>query len=142
MLSRKRATLLLLGSSLLGCGGSKTVPADPTVAASQRLAGGNWRLLSFQPSLAIEEPLKGLLDAQMKQLTISFTGGEFSANGPGVNTGGRYEITGAEGDSFNGRIYDRAGAGYGVSAQFVGSELRFTSNDSPWAGVGVLARAQ
>ena len=140
MLSRKRA-LLLLGLSLLACGGGQSAPADPAVAASQRL-GGNWRLVSFQPSLAIEEPLKGLLDAQMKQLTISFSGGEFSASGPGVNTGGRYEITGAQGDSFNGRIYDRAGAGYGISGQFVGSELRFTSTDSPWSGFGVLVRAQ
>ena len=78
----------------------------------------------------------------MKQLTISFSAGEFSASGPGVNTSGRYEISGAQGDSFNGRIYDRAGAGYGISGQFVGSELRFTSTDSPWAGFGVLARAQ
>ena len=115
--------------------------ADPTMAVQQRLSG-DWRLLSFQPALAIEEPLKGLLDAQMKQLTVSFNAGEFSANGPGVNTGGRYEISGAQGDSFNGRMYDRAGAGYGVSGQFVGSELRFTSTDSPWSGFGVLIRAQ
>jgi hypothetical protein len=141
MRCRKRAMLLLLGLSLLACGGGQSTPADPATATNQRLAG-NWRLLSFQPSLAIEEPLKGLLDAQMKQLTVSFTAGEFSASGPGVNTSGRYEITGAQGDSFNGRIYDRAGAGYGISGQFVGSELRFTSTDSPWSGFGVLARAQ
>jgi hypothetical protein len=40
------------------------------------------------------------------------------------------------------RLFDRAGAGYGISGQFVGSQLRFTSQDSPWAGQGVLERAQ
>jgi hypothetical protein len=90
----------------------------------------------------MEEPLKGLLDAQMQALTLSFSGDQYSAAGPGVNTSGRYQITSAQGDSLSGRIFDRAGAGYGVSGQFVGSQFRFTSEDSPWAGFGVLERAQ
>ena len=142
MSCRTRAPLLVLGClSLLGCGGQQANAVDPAAAASQRLQG-NWRLLSFQPSLAMEEPLKGLLDAQMQALTLSFSGGEYSATGPGVNTSGRYEIKSAQGDSLSGRVYDRAGAGYGVSGQFVGSQFRFTSEDSPWAGFGVLERAQ
>ena len=104
---------LSLSALTSACGGSQSSAAQsPTAAASQRLQG-NWRLLTFQPNLAFEEPLKGLLDAQLKTLAISFTGGEFTATGPSVNTGGRYEITGAEGDSLAGRVYDRAGAGYG-----------------------------
>jgi hypothetical protein len=78
----------------------------------------------------------------MQALTLSFSGGEYTAAGPGVNTSGRYQITSAQGDSLSGRVYDRAGAGYGVSGQFVGSQFRFTSEDSPWAGFGVLERAQ
>jgi hypothetical protein len=82
---------VLLGSmfalSLGACGSSQSAPADATSAASQRLSG-NWRLLSFEPSLALEEPIKGLLDAQLKTLTISFANGEFTATGPGVNTSG------------------------------------------------------
>jgi hypothetical protein len=141
MSCRTRASLLVLGClSLLACGGSQGSAADPAAAASQRLQG-NWRLSSFQPSLAMEEPLKGLLDAQMQALTLSFSGGEYSAVGPGVNTSGRYQIESAQGDSLSGRVYDRAGAGYGVSGQFVGSQFRFTSEDSPWAGFGVLERA-
>src|SRR6188474_2635162 len=90
----------LAALACLACGGSGSSgsgpAASPTVSANQRLQG-NWRLLSFEPSLALEEPMKGLLDAQMKAMTISFANGEYTAAGPSVNTGGRYEVTSAEG---------------------------------------------
>lgn len=142
MLRRRHVTSLLITGLCLGaCGGSERTPVDAAAAAAERLQG-NWRLLSFEPSLALEEPIKGLLDAQLKTLTVSFSSGEFTATGPGVNTSGRYQINSAQGDSLDARLFDRAGAGYGVSGQFVGSQLRFTSQDSPWAGQGVLERAQ
>jgi hypothetical protein len=127
---------------LVACGGSSKPAAagNASAAADQRLQG-NWRLTAFQPSLELEEPLKGLLDAQLKTLLVSFSSGQFSAQGPSVNTGGRYEITGAQADSFNGRVYDRAGAGYGIAGQFVGQQLDFVSQDSPWGGHGVLEHA-
>jgi len=130
----------VVGSLLVGCGGSSGAASDPSQAAHQRLAG-NWHLLSFQPSLALEEPLKGLLEAQFRTLTLGFQNGQFTATGPGVETSGRYEITSAAGDSFNGKVYDRAGAGYGISGQFAGNQLQFTSTDAPWVGTGVLERA-
>lgn len=141
MLRRHVTSLVITGLCLVACGGSDRTPVDATAEAGQRLQG-NWRLLSFQPSLSLEEPIKGLVDAQLKSLTISFSNGEFTANGPGLDTSGRYQIEGAQGDSLNARLFDRAGAGYGISGQFVGSQLRFTSQDSPWAGQGVLERAQ
>ncbi len=138
----RRAWLLAAALGLAGCGSSQAGPAtNPTAAASQRLQG-DWHLVGFAPSLELEPPLKSLLDAQLQTLGISFSNGQFSASGPGVDTGGRYEITGASGDSLNGRVYDRAGAGYGISGQFVGDQFRFTSTDSPWAGTGVLERAK
>ncbi len=137
----RRALGLVVGTLLFtGCGGSSGQPSDPSQAAHQRLSG-NWHLQSFQPSLAFEEPLKGLLEAQFKALTVSFQNGMFTAKGPGVDTSGRYEITSASGDSFNGRVYDRAGAGYGISGQFSGSLLQYTSTDPPWVGTGTLERA-
>jgi hypothetical protein len=99
-------------------------------------------LVGFAPSLELEPPLKSLLDAQLQTLNISFSNGEFTASGPGVDTGGRYEIKDASGDSLSGRVYDRAGAGYGITGQFIGNQFRFTSTDSPWAGSGVLERVQ
>jgi hypothetical protein len=132
--------LALAASVVVGCGGSSSQATDPSQAAQQRLMG-NWHLLSFSPSLAFEEPLKGLLEAQFKALTVSFQNGQFTATGPGVDTGGRYEITSASGDSLNGRVYDRAGAGYGISGQFAGNQFQFTSTDAPWGGTGVLERA-
>lgn len=132
--------LALIAALSAACGGSSSQAADPSAAAHQRLAG-NWRLLGFQPSLALEEPLKGLLEAQFRSLTITFQNGAFTATGPSVETSGRYEITSASGDSFNGRVYDRAGAGYGISGQFAGMQLQFTSTDAPWVGTGMLERA-
>ncbi|RYZ08677.1 MAG: hypothetical protein EOO73_07435 [Myxococcales bacterium] len=139
---------LRLGSTLLlllvatACGGGTSGQAQsPTSAAQQRLQG-SWQLLQFQPSLLLEAPLQGLLDAQLRALTITFDAGSFTATGPGVDTGGRYEITTASGDSLGGRLYDRAGAGYGVTGQFVGTQFRFTSTDSPWTGSGILERAR
>ena len=99
-------------------------------------------MVGFAPSLELEPPLKSLLDAQLQTLNISFINGEFTATGPGVDTGGRYEITDASGDSLTGRVFDRAGAAYGITGQFVGNQFRFNSTDSPWAGSGVLERAK
>ena len=141
-MARRRALGLLFASCILvACGGSSTPASDPTAAAHQRLQG-SWQLLGFQPSLELEAPLKGLLDAQLKTLTISFQNGEFTAAGPGVDTSGRYEISSASGDTLSGRVYDRAGAGYGITGEFVGNQFRFTSTDTPWAGTGVLERAK
>ena len=136
-----RAGTVALALALAGCGGGQSQAANPSIAAGQRLQGG-WHLVGFAPSLELEPPLKSLLDAQLQTLNISFTANEFTATGPGVDTGGRYEITNASGDSLTGRVYDRSGAGYGITGQFVGTQFRFTSTDSPWAGSGVLERAQ
>lgn len=139
---RSVSTVLLLCMVAAACGGGTTNQAEtPTSAAQQRLQG-SWQLLGFQPFLNLEAPLQGLLDAQLKTLTVSFEQGSFSAAGPGVDTSGRYEITSASGDSLTGRVYDRAGAGYGITGQFVGTQFRFTSTDTPWAGNGVLERAR
>lgn len=139
--ARHVLALTLAAGSAVACGGGgqASQPTNPAAAASQRLQG-DWHLVGFAPSLELEPPLKSLLDAQLQTLNINFAGGQFAATGPGVDTGGRYEITNASGDSLSGRVYDRAGVGYGITGQFVGAQFRFTSTDSPWAGNGVLER--
>jgi hypothetical protein len=127
--------------ALAACGGAGAPASTPAAAAMQRLQG-DWQLIEFHPSLALEAPLQGLLDAQLKSLTITFQSGEFKASGPGVDAGGRYEITSATGDSLTGRIYDRAGAGYGITGQFFGPQFNFNCGDAPWTGSGVLTRAK
>lgn len=141
-LKQSASAVLVTALCLAGCGGGQgSQPTDPSAAASQRLQG-DWHLVGFAPSLELEAPLKSLLDAQLQTLNISFANGQFTATGPGVDTGGRYEITNASGDSLSGRVYDRAGAGYGITGTFVAEQFRFTSTDSPWAGSGVLERAK
>jgi hypothetical protein len=142
MLSHRAFFAVALTAALVGCGGGQSSQAaNPSIAAGQRLQGA-WHLVGFAPSLELEPPLKAMLDAQLQTLNISFGAAEFTATGPGVDTGGRYEITSASGDSLTGRVFDRAGAAYGITGQFVGTQFRFTSTDSPWAGSGVLERAQ
>lgn len=138
---RSLSAVLVLATLVSACGSGSSQAADPSGVANQRLQG-SWQLLGFQPLLKLEPPLQSLLDAQLKALTVTFANGQFTASGPGVDTGGRYEITDASGDSLSGRVYDRAGAGYGLTGQFVGAQFRFTSTDSPWAGSGVLERVQ
>ena len=142
MLGLNRSAFALASLVLVGCGAGKaSQPLDASAAVSQRLQG-DWHLVGFAPSLALEPPLKSLLDAQLQTLNISFSAGQFTAAGPGVDTGGRYEVSNASGDSLSGRVYDRAGAAYGISGQFIGPQFRFTITDSPWAGSGVLERAK
>jgi hypothetical protein len=142
-LKRGAWAMVVVACCLLSCGGGGqgSQPANATAVVSQRLQG-NWQLVGFAPSLEMEPPLKSLLDAQLQTLTISFGNGQFTAAGPGVDTGGRYEILSATEDSLTGRVYDRAGAGYGITGQFIGTQFRFTSTDSPWGGSGVLERAK
>lgn len=137
---RSLSAVLVLATLTSACGSGSSEANNPSSVANQRLQG-SWRLLGFHPFLALEQPLQGLLDAQLKTLTITFSNGQFSASGPGVDTVGRYEISDASGDSLTGRVYDRAGAGYGITGQFVGMQFRFTSTDAPWAGTGELERA-
>lgn len=141
-LGRRSLTFVVAACFGAGCGGKPAAaPPSQTALAGQRLQG-NWHLVGFAPSLELEPPLKSLLDAQLQTLSVSFMGGEFTATGPGVETGGRYEITDASGDALTGRVFDRAGAAYGITGQFVGDQFRFNSTDSPWAGSGVLERAK
>ena len=139
--SRQASGLMFVAWFASACGGQPSEATNPTAAANQRLEG-EWRLLSFRPTLALEAPLQGLLEAQFKALSIGFAKGEFTATGPGVQTDGRYEITSASGDVLTGRLLDRAGVAYGISGQFVTTQFHFTSTSSPWVGTGVLERAQ
>lgn len=143
--STRFATVLFLAGLCLatplfvGCGSSKT-PADSVVSANQRL-GGSWRLQSFSPATPLDLPLQAVLSAEIGQLIVSFDQGKFSAVGPGVNFGGRYEVTDASGEQASLILYDAQSVGYHFSAQFVGKELHFQSNDKPWIGFGKFDRS-
>lgn len=133
------AGLCLATPLLSGCG-SKSTPADSVVSANQRL-GGSWRLQSFTPSVPLDLPLQAVLSAELGQLIVSFNQGQFTAAGPGVNFGGRYEVTSASGDQLTLALYDPQGVGYHFTAQFMGKDLQFQSNDKPWTGTGSFVRA-
>lgn len=144
MTNRFAKVLFLVGLSLatplfVACG-SATSPADSVVSANQRL-GGSWRLQSFSPATPLDLPLQAVLQAELGQLIVTFNQGQFTAVGPGVNFGGRYEVTSATGDQASLILYDAQSVAYHFSAQFLGKELQFQSNDKPWVGFGKFDRS-
>ena len=58
----------------------------------------------------------------------------------GINITGRFQIQSAEGDFFQGTLFDQTGVGYRTSGQFDGKLFRFHSYDAPWRGDGILER--
>ena len=122
------------------CSSKQEAPPNPTAVASANL-GGNWRLVSFSPEKPLEQPFQGLLDAQLKSLTVSFRGDQYFASGPGVNLQGRFQVTSAIGDQFSATLFDPEGIAYPVSGRFRGNELDFQSHNERWRGAGVLSRA-
>jgi len=89
----------------------------------------------------LDLPLQAVLSAELGQLIVTFNQGQFTAVGPGVNNfGGRYEVTSASGEQLALVLYDSQGVGYHFTAQFMGKELQFQSNDKPWTGMGSLER--
>lgn len=130
---------LSLATPFITACGSKSTPADSVASANQRL-GGSWRLQTFSPSVPLDLPLQAVLGAELGQLLVTFNQGQFTAAGPGVNLAGRYEVTSASGDQLALILYDSQGVGYHFTAQFMGTELQFQSNDKPWTGSGSFER--
>jgi hypothetical protein len=128
-----------MASALPACA-SATTPADSVASANQRLGGG-WRLQKFSPATPLDLPTQAVLSAELGQLIVTFSQGNFSAVGPGVEYSGRYEVTSASGDMLSLIMYDRQNIGFHFSAQFVGKTLHFQSNDKPWIGFGEFERA-
>ena len=141
--SDRRSFVVVLVAALatLACASRQEAPPNPSVEIVQGLQG-NWRLKSFAPQKPLEQPFQGLLDAQLKAMTVAFRGDQYFASGPGVNTQGRYEVRSAIGNQFEATFFDPEGIAYPVSARFRGAELDFQSHNERWRGSGVLERAQ
>lgn len=131
---------LTLATGTSACGASGKPTATPAQIADQRLSG-NWRLQRFMPEVALDLPLQGLLMAQMGSLVVTFSAGQYTAAGVGVNLTGRYSVTSAEGDSLELVLYDPDNIPHRFQAQFLGNSLSFHSADKPWKGDGTLQRS-
>jgi hypothetical protein len=131
---------LFFCSGLPACGPKQSSGNDGVLAATQRLQG-KWRVTTFVPEAQLEAPLQGLLNAELGQLTVTFTGSDYTAVGPGINISGRYELQTAANDLVSASFIDSTGVAYRVSGRFDGPLFRFHSYDSPWRGDGTLERA-
>jgi hypothetical protein len=130
---------LFFGGALPACGPKQSSGADGVLVATQRLQG-RWRVKTFVPESQLEAPLQGLLNAELGQLTVTFTGSDYTAVGPGINISGRYQLQTAANDLVSASFIDSTGVAYRVSGQFDGALFRFHSYDSPWRGDGTLER--
>jgi hypothetical protein len=131
---------LTFGGALTACGSKQSSGPDSVVVATQRLQG-KWRVQTFNPEAQLEAPLQGLLSAELGQMTVTFTGSDYAAVGPGINITGRFQLQTAGNDLVSGSFFDSTGVAYRVSGQFDGSLFRFHSYDAPWRGEGTLERA-
>ena len=111
--------------------------ASSVVTANQRL-GGSWLLQSFAPLMSLDLPLQAVLGAEVGTLVVTFSQGQFSAVGPGMNFTGRYEVTSASGDQMTLVLFDPQNVAHRFAAQFAGNLLHFQSSDKPWVGFGAL----
>jgi len=128
-----------LALALVACGGRDAAAPEARAVASQRLEG-EWLLTSFRPQTAFEPVLEGLLRAQLGALLVHVEDGMLNATGIGVTATRKYEVTAAAGEEFKATLYDERGVPYGLSGQFRGDRLAFTSLDEPWRGQGELMR--
>src|SRR6186713_926665 len=117
---------LLAVAGTIACASKPAPPPNPTAQTVRKL-DGQWRLVSFSPEKPLDQPFQGLLDAQLKALTVSFRGDQYFASGPGVNLQGRFQVTSAIGDQFSASLFDPEGIEYPVSGRFRGNELDFQS---------------
>jgi len=139
-LAHSFAVALLFGVSALACGSKQQAPPSPTAETLQHL-GGTWKLASFIPEKPLEQPFQGLVDAQLKALTVSFQGEQYFAAGPGVNLQGRFQVTSAIGETFQATLFDPDGVPYPIAGRFRGTNIDFQSQNERWRGSGVLTRA-
>jgi hypothetical protein len=137
---RPLVVLLLVGAAF-ACGSAQTTGPDPVLRASQQLEG-EWLLREFTPQAPLEAPLTQLLSTQFGTLVVKFSGGQFTATGPGVSARGRYQLTIPDvGDgAIDAVLYDSEGVPHHVSGRFDGPLIRFRSLDTPWVGTGTLER--
>ncbi len=135
---------LLVAPTLVGCGGSEQKPQDAAAAnraAANRRLQGAWVLTRFQPEVALEPMLQGLLAVQVGHMRITFDGKQLDALGPGVSATRQYVVNDADFDRARITVYDQ-GVPYQVDGEFRGTQILFHALTSPWRGTGVLVRAQ
>ena len=138
---------LVLGLSIVGCGGGKA-SSPPPDAAQQAVTDtgarieGTWLLVEFQPTQPLEPMFAALLAAQLNQLKVTFHAGHLTVEGVGVTAERTFIVTHATADGFDATITDPTNVSYLVSGAFQGAELGFTAKSDPWRGQGRLRRAQ
>jgi hypothetical protein len=137
------ALLLLQGQ--LGCGGSQASGSDAAAVdrtrASDRLRG-RWMLMDYRPEQPLEPMLGALLGAQLGRLAVTFDGQTLMAEGTGFRAQRTYQVTEAAGDTAHLVLTDETGVRYEVQGTFVGNDLKFHAQTSPWQGTGTLQRLQ
>ena len=137
------ALLLLHGG--LGCGGSQSSASDAAAVDRTRAADrlrGQWLLIAYRPEQPLEPMLAAMLAGQLGRLVLTFDGKALTAEGTGFRAQRSYEVTDAAGDAAHLVLRDETGVRYDVQGRFIGAELEFHAETSPWQGTGRLRRTE
>jgi hypothetical protein len=137
--------LLVAAQAAFGCGGSQSSASDASAVDRRRATDrlrGRWLLVDYRPEQPLEPMLGSLLAAQLGRLVVTFDGQTFAADGAGFRTQRSYEVTEAAGDAAHLVLRDQTGVRYDVQGTFVGANLQFHAETSPWQGLGTLRRIE
>ncbi|HEX7671803.1 MAG TPA: hypothetical protein VF395_19550 [Polyangiaceae bacterium] len=136
---------VLSATAVASCGGSRSSAGDAAAVDRGRAADrlrGRWLFVDYRPEQPLEPVLGTLLGAQLGRLVVTFDGRMLTAEGTGFRTQRSYEVTEAAGDAAHLVLQDETGVRYDVQATFVGADLKFHAQTSPWQGTGTLRRTE
>ena len=112
-----------------------------SVASVTRRLQGQWLLVSFEPEVPLEGPMQGLLNQQLQNFVVEFSGATLVGRGPGLTMTSTFRIYDAYEDHFKATVTDSYGLQVDSSCDFSGSTLIIVGRTAPWRGKTLFRRA-
>ena len=134
--------------AVAACGGSSREGRTPLeqaqidrTAIEGRLRG-SWRLINYQPEVALDAMTQQLLLAQLQTMQVRFDNGRLQADSPTFHVNRALQVSDVAGNLFKITATDENGVTLTSSCELSedGSTLTFRGETEPWRGLGTLKR--
>jgi hypothetical protein len=128
------------GSSREGRTSLEQAQIDRT-AVEGRLRG-TWRLVNYQPEVALDAMTQQLLLSQLQTMQVRFESGRLQADSPTFHISRALQISDVAGSLFKLTATDENGVMLTSSCQLSddGTTITFRGETEPWRGLGTLKR--